>query len=188
MFQFGLGPPHRMGSPESRQDGRTGECLLWMTLGPRLIRQVPQGLVFVYNPSNGSPPPLSLFFPSLPISSPTTVFPTSPSESSTPSFPDHPPPMAMPDQMKSDLNTLRCSYEAARWRSGREPIIGSPDCDALAERYGDRGRSCYVVFVYQKAAGPYGCRHDGCFRDGDDKGPSFQSITEAIKHQRSYHF
>ena len=49
----------------------------------------------------------------------------------------------MPDQMRSDLNTLRRSYEAAGWRSGHEPIIGSPDCDALAENYDDRGRSSY---------------------------------------------
>ena len=93
----------------------------------------------------------------------------------------------MPDQMRIDLNTLMCEYEAARWRPGHEPIIGSPDCPPLAQKYGDRGRSCYAVFVYRKAAGPYGCRHDGCFRDGDDKGPSFQSMMEAIKHQNNYH-
>ena len=89
---------------------------------------------------------------------------------------------------RNELDALRRVFEAAKWRPGREPVIGSYDCPSLAEKYGARGRSCYVVFVYQKAAGPYGCRHDGCFRDGDDKGPSFQLITEAIKHQRSYHF
>ena len=95
---------------------------------------------------------------------------------------------AMSDQMRRDLDTLRHEYEAAQWLPGHEPIIGSPDVHPPAEQYGDRGRSCYVVFVYKKAAGTYGCRHDRCFRDGDDKGPSFYSMAEAIKHQRNFHF
>jgi len=94
----------------------------------------------------------------------------------------------MTNQMRSDLNELMHLFEAASWRPRGEPIIGSPDSPVLAEKYADRGRSCYAVFVYKKAAGPYGCRHEGCFRDGDDRGPSFRSITEAITHQRNYHF
>lgn len=90
--------------------------------------------------------------------------------------------------MQRDLDALRRSFEEAEWLPGHEPIIGSPDCDELAEKYGARGRSCYAVFVYEKAGGSYGCRHERCFRDGDDKGPSFHSMAEAIKHQRNFHF
>jgi hypothetical protein len=91
-------------------------------------------------------------------------------------------------QMQRDLDTLRDLYEAASWSPGCEPIIGSPDCPILAEHYGDYGRSCYCVFVYRKADRTYGCRHERCFQDGDDRGPSFRSPAEAIRHQRKYHF
>ena len=94
----------------------------------------------------------------------------------------------MTDQMRRDLDTLNSLYEAASWASGNEPIIGSPDSPVLAEDYGERGRSCYVVFVYRKGDGTYGCRHEKCFRDGDDRGPSFRSPAEAIRHQRKQHF
>jgi hypothetical protein len=91
-------------------------------------------------------------------------------------------------QMRSDLDTLNALFEAASWTSGNEPVIGSPDCPVLAEEYGERGRSCYVAFVYKKEDGSYGCRHVRCFQDGDDRGPSFRSPVEAIKHQRKNHF
>jgi hypothetical protein len=94
----------------------------------------------------------------------------------------------MTSQMQGDLETLRESFEAARWRPGAEPIIGSPDCSVLTEEYGERGRSCYVIFVYKKSDGAYGCRHERCFRDGDGGGPSFGSPEEAIHHQRRQHF
>ena len=92
------------------------------------------------------------------------------------------------DQMRRDLNELIPLIEAASWRPGGEPIIGSPGCPVLAEKYADRGESCYAVFVYEKEDGSYGCRHEGCFRHEDDRGPSFRSVRAAIVHQRNYHF
>ena len=56
----------------------------------------------------------------------------------------------MSEQMRSELNTLSRSFEVARWRHGHEPIIGSIDCDTRAEKYGDRGLSCYAIIVYQQ--------------------------------------
>ena len=94
----------------------------------------------------------------------------------------------MTTQMRSDLNTLKDSYEKSSFRRGGEPIIGSPDCPKLAEKYAPRGRSCYQVFVYQKGDGTFGCRHEECFRDGTDSSPSSPSLTGAIRHQRSHHF
>jgi hypothetical protein len=96
--------------------------------------------------------------------------------------------LPMTDEMQSDLRKLEISFEMRSWRPGAEPIIGSPDCPVLAELYGDRGRSCYVVFVYKRADGAYGCRHERCFRDGDERGPSFRSPEEAIRHQQRHHF
>jgi hypothetical protein len=92
------------------------------------------------------------------------------------------------DQMRRDLETLRFNFERESWQYGREPLIGDPDCPVLAEAYGERGRSCYVVFVYKKVDGTYGCKHKPCFRDGDDRGPSFRLPEDAIRHQRDYHF
>ena len=92
-------------------------------------------------------------------------------------------------QMRCDLDTLKALYEAASWTPGSEPIIGSPDCPLLAEQHGERGRSCYVVFVYRRSNGTYGCRHERCFQDGDDtRGPVFRSAADAIRHQRKQHF
>jgi len=92
------------------------------------------------------------------------------------------------EQMRRDLDKLRVEYEAANWTNGHEPIIGSPDCPVLAEDHGIRGKSCYVVFVYKKGDGSYGCRHKNCFQDGSDRAPSSRSLTEAIRHQRKHHF
>jgi hypothetical protein len=55
----------------------------------------------------------------------------------------------------------------SRWGTNNaqaEPIIGSPDCPVLAELYGERGISCYVMFVWKKVDGTYGCRHERYFR------------------------
>jgi hypothetical protein len=108
-------------------------------------------------------------------------------------LPKHPPPTPHMDQkmtiqMSKDLETLRVSFEEHSWHRGTEPVIGSQDCPILAENYGERGRSCYIIFVYQKADLSYGCRHELCFRDGDDRGPSFDSPELAIEHQRQHHF
>lgn len=92
----------------------------------------------------------------------------------------------MTDQVRKDLEELTASFEERSWRPGAEPIIGSPDCPELAGQYGDRGRSCYMVFVYEKADGTYGCRHPLCFRDGE--APSFKSPEEAVNHQHRHHF
>ena len=94
----------------------------------------------------------------------------------------------MTDRMQRDLETLRISFEECSWPPGTEAIIGSPDCPRLAELYGDRGRSCYAVFIYKKKDGKYGCLHERCFRDGEEGGPSFQSPEQAIRHQQRHHF
>jgi len=94
----------------------------------------------------------------------------------------------MTDEMRDNLNKLVVLFEMRSWRPGAEPIIGSLSCPVDAELYGDRGRSCYVVFVYKRADAAYGCRHERCFRDGDERGPSFCSPEEAIRHQRRHHF
>lgn len=93
----------------------------------------------------------------------------------------------MTEQMREDLEKLAVLFEKREWRPRAEPIIGSQNCPILAEQYGDRGRSCYVVFVYKKINGRYGCRHECCFRDGEG-GHSFKSIQEAIHHQHRNHF
>ena len=94
----------------------------------------------------------------------------------------------MTDQMRKDLEQLRVLFDQLSWRPGAEPIMGSPDCLVSAEQYGERGRSCYVVFVYKKTDRTYGCRHERCFRDGDEGGPTFRSPEEAIRHQQRQHF
>jgi len=96
--------------------------------------------------------------------------------------------LPLTNEMLSDLKKLEIAFEKRSWRPGVEPLIGSSDCEVLAERYGDRGRSCYVVFVCKHTDKTYGCRHERCFRDGDERGPSFRSLEEAIRHQRRYHF
>ena len=93
----------------------------------------------------------------------------------------------MTDQMRKDLEELRIFFEQLSRRPGVVPIIGSLDCPVNAELYGERGRSCYVVFVYKKADKTYGCRHTRCYRDGDG-GRSFKSPEEAIRHQERHHF
>jgi len=108
--------------------------------------------------------------------------------SSFPTASPRPMERSMTDQMRRDLNKLMYLFEAASWPPRGEPIIGSPDCPVLVEQYAERGRSCYAVFVYAKESGVYGCRHERCFRDGDDGGCSFRSLTEAIIHQRNHHF
>ena len=90
--------------------------------------------------------------------------------------------------MRSDLDTLKALYEAASWARANEPDIGDPDCPVLAEQYGERGRSCYVAFVYKREDGTYGCRQERCYQDGSDRGPSFRSPADAIRHQRKQHF
>ena len=96
--------------------------------------------------------------------------------------------LPMTDQMRKDLEELRMFFEELSRRSGAVPIIGSLDCPVAAEQYGDRGRPCYVVFVYKKADKTYGCRHTRCYRDGDGGGPSFKSLEGAIRHQERHHF
>jgi len=92
----------------------------------------------------------------------------------------------MTERMRKDLEELRVLFKRRSWRPREVPIIGSPDCPILAEQYGERGRSCYVVFVYRKTNGEYGCRHEHCFRDGG--GPSSTSIEGVIRHQHRNHF
>lgn len=92
----------------------------------------------------------------------------------------------MTERMRKDLDELTALFIERSWRPAAVPIIGSPDCPILAENYGDRGRSCYVVFVYQNADKRYGCRHERCFQG--EGGPSFRSIEEAIRHQHRNHF
>ena len=93
----------------------------------------------------------------------------------------------MTDQMRRDLEELRILFEEFSWRPEAVPIIGGPDCPVASELYGERGRPCYVVFVYKKKDKTYGCRHEGCYRDGHE-GPSFRSPEEAIGHQQRHHF
>jgi hypothetical protein len=97
------------------------------------------------------------------------------------------PPVDLPmtDRMQRDLEELRIAFLARSWHPGAEPIISSPDCPALAEQYGERGRSCYAVFVYEHSSGRYGCRHECC---SQERNPSFRSMADAIRHQRLRHF
>jgi hypothetical protein len=90
--------------------------------------------------------------------------------------------------MRRDLDTLTADYKRAKWTPGEEPIIGSLDCPVLAEHYGDRGRSCYEVFIYERANGGYGCLHEMCFQDGSVRSPSSPSLAKALCHQRKHHF
>ena len=69
-----------------------------------------------------------------------------------------------------------------------EPRIGDPDAPQLAELYGLRGRSCFIVFVHDWRDGPYGCCHEACFRPVNRGGYPTRSLEDAIRHQRHHHF
>ena len=133
--------------------------------------RLPLGLLFLITSPGVSRPPVP--------PAPEPIF----RRSYPPQFDD------LPLQEAEDLTSLYDAFLKSPWlaRDQPEPRIGDPDCPPLAERYGQRGRSCFAVFVYQKPDLGYGCRHEGCFRDGGG-GISFRSMGEAIRHQQRDHF
>ena len=95
----------------------------------------------------------------------------------------------MHTQMDADLEVLRTAFGDSNWlaRNLPEPRIGDEDCHELAVKYGARSLSCFVVFVHYWGNGAYGCRHEACFRGGEE-GTVYHSLEEAIRHQRYHHF
>jgi len=96
----------------------------------------------------------------------------------------------MPTQKRIHLKTLVAIFNASTWLRGNhhEPRIGDPDAPQLAELYGPRGRSCYIVFVHDWGDGTYGCCHEACFRPAGHGGYATRSLEDAIRHQRYNHF
>jgi hypothetical protein len=96
----------------------------------------------------------------------------------------------MHSNVVNDLKLLEDIFKKASWlqHNRHEPLIGGPDCPALAEAYGERGRSCFIVFVHQKSDRTYGCRHEACFQENGEGGYSTRSLENVIRHQRYHHF
>ena len=96
----------------------------------------------------------------------------------------------MSTQKREDLNKLVDIFNKSSWLHGNihEPRIGDPDTPELAEEYGARGRSCFIVFVHEWGNGAYRCCHESCFRPIEQGGYSARSLEDAIRHQRYHHF
>ena len=88
-------------------------------------------------------------------------------------------------QMIAELKVLSQAFHNSNWPAGNlpEPCIGDQDCHELAENYGARGHSCFVVFVHDWGNQTYDCRHETCLRGGNG-GPLYRSLEAAISHQR----
>lgn len=141
------------------QPGRNHLRALWFRVFTRILRhQTPKTIVFFSPRANPAPP--------------------------------HTQALTRPAQMHQDLDSLNKTYLNSLWRAEGhpEPCIGDKDCPILAEGYGQRGRSCYSVFIYTRNDNRYGCLHDRCYQDGSPRGPAFRTVDEAIRHQRNQHF
>jgi hypothetical protein len=86
-------------------------------------------------------------------------------------------------QMLLDLETLETTYNSSEWLKSQdhEPLIGDPNCPALAQEYGISRASCYSVFL-ERIDAKYQCRFERC--------RSFPpcSLEDALRHQRCNHF
>jgi len=89
-----------------------------------------------------------------------------------------------PSRVKRNLEQLKEEYLNSSWFRFNvvEPRIGDIECLALAEEYGPRGQSCYIVFVTNRGSGNYGCIEDHCVAF------SAKTVEAALRHQRAYHF
>ena len=87
-------------------------------------------------------------------------------------------------QLIAELEVLSQAFHNFNWLAGNlpEPRIGDQDCHELAEKYGARGLSCFVVFVHHWGNQTYGCRYKAC------SPYSSRSLEDAIRHQRHHHF
>ena len=96
----------------------------------------------------------------------------------------------MSTQKRQDLNNLENIFSGSLWLHGNihEPKIGDPDTPEVAEAYGARGRSCFIVFVHKGGNGTYRCCHESCFRPVERGGYATRSLENAIRHQRYHHF
>lgn len=85
--------------------------------------------------------------------------------------------------MLRDLKILESTYNKSDWLKSHdhEPLIGDPDCPALAQEYGISRLSCYSVFL-EKINATYLCRFEAC------RGFSPCSLEDALRHQRYHHF
>ena len=96
----------------------------------------------------------------------------------------------MSTKKREDLKNLEAIFNRSSWLRGNnhEPRIGDPDAPKLAEAYGARGRSCFIVFVHEWGNGRYGCCHESCFRPMEQGGFSTRTLEDALRHQRYHHF
>lgn len=87
-------------------------------------------------------------------------------------------------QSHPDFDRLERYILDSRWLANNdfEPIVGHPDCLAVADKYSARGVSCYSVFVRSCGSGTFGCAYDRCYRT------EFRTVDGALRHLRSYHF
>ena len=86
-------------------------------------------------------------------------------------------------KLLQDLKILESTYNNSEWLKNHdhEPLIGDPDCPALAQEYGISRVSCYSVFLEEINA-TYLCRFERC----RDFAPC--SLEDALRHQRFNHF
>jgi hypothetical protein len=98
--------------------------------------------------------------------------------------------LQMSTQKREDLNKLVAIFNSSPWLRANvhEPRVGDPDTPELAEAYGVRGRSCFIVFVDDWEDGTYRCCHESCFRPVERGGYSTRSLEDALRHQRYHHF
>ena len=83
-----------------------------------------------------------------------------------------------------ELKEIEALFNKSTWLRDHllEPVIGHPKCPQKAEKYGICGASCYTAFVEDNEDGTYGCRSERCHPF------QFDSLEEAITHQRYHHF
>ena len=96
----------------------------------------------------------------------------------------------MSTQKRANLNNLIAIFNSSMWlrQNHHEPRIGDVDAPQLAELYGRRGRSWFIVFVHDWRDGTYGCCHEACLRPVSRGGYLTRSLEDPIRHQRYHHF
>ena len=78
-------------------------------------------------------------------------------------------------------------YNTSEWLANNEHElrIGQPDCLALANKSGTRGRSCYIVFVSEEGVGDM----DVALTDVMASSLVLtRPLDHAVQHQRCHHF
>jgi len=86
--------------------------------------------------------------------------------------------------MNKDLQELEELIRTLNWfiNSAHEPTIGAPESPRLADNYGTRGQSLFVVFLEKKDGGVHECAFERC------SATFTRNLEGAIRHIRDHHF